>query len=522
MGTGEMGHFRLPPVYHGCPIKDKKGKIMAKKSYLAVDMGASSGRLLVGHFDGKRLELEEVHRYANGPVEMAGNYYWNLPGLWSEVQKGLMRTGEKFGAAVESVGVDTWGVDYAYLDKNGKLLGNPYCYRDPRTDGAMEKAFETVPRDEVFANTGLQFMQLNTLYQILADKWSGSVAQENAERFLMIPDIFHWLLSGVESNEFTDSTTTQFFDPVKNDWAKGMLEKFGIPTHIFKETSQPGTILGPILPSIAAESGLTGMKVVLPGSHDTASAVLAVPTACATGSTDWAYVSLGTWALMGIESPKPVVSQTVSGFNFTNEGGVGGTTRILKNICGMWLLQECRRVWNQKGRNLDWDEMNQMTRRAPALTGFIDPDARDFLSPTDMPEAIRQFMKRTGQPVPTDDGTVIRVALESIAMKFRQVLAMCDEISGGRIETLHIVGGGIQNKLLCQAAADATGCHVVTGPIEATAMGNVMMQAIASGDVAGIPEARAVVRDSFDVTEYLPQNTPQWDDAFERFMKIVG
>lgn len=495
---------------------------MAKKSYLAVDMGASSGRLLIGHFDGKRIELEEVHRYMNGPVEMMGSYFWNLPGLWSEVQNGLRIAGEKFGASVESVGVDTWGVDYAYLDKNGKLLGNPYCYRDPRTDGVMEKSFSTVSRDEIFANSGLQFMQINTLYQLIADKQSGSVAQANADRFLMIPDIFHWLLSGELSNEFTDSTTTQCFDPVKQDWAKEMLAKFGIPTDIFKPVSQPGTVLGQLRSVLADDSGLKGTKVVLPGSHDTASAVMAVPTASQVGSTDWAYVSLGTWALMGIESAKPVVNPTVSGFNFTNEGGVGGTTRILKNICGMWLLQECRRVWNQKGRNLDWEDMNKMTREAPALTGFIDPDHRDFLAPTDMPEAIRRFMQRTGQPVPQDDGTVLRVILDSIAMKFRQVLGMCDQISGGKVKTLHIVGGGIRNKLLCQAAANATGCRVVTGPIEATAIGNVMMQAVASGDVAGITEARAVIRDSFDVTEYLPQETGAWDDAYERFAKIVG
>ena len=495
---------------------------MAKKSYLAVDMGASSGRLLIGHFDGRRIELEEVHRYMNGPVEMMGSYHWNLPGLWSEVQNGLRLTGEKFGATVESVGVDTWGVDYGYFDKNGKLLGNPYCYRDPRTDGVMEESFKTVSRDEIFANSGLQFMQINTLYQLIADKISGSVAQANAERFMMIPDIFHWLLSGEMSNEFTDSTTTQCFDPVKGDWAKGMLEKFGIPSHIFKPVSQPGTVLGTLRASLAEESGLKGMKIVLPGSHDTASAVMAVPTASPVGSTDWAYVSLGTWALMGIESPKPVVNDVVSGFNFTNEGGVGGTTRILKNICGMWLLQECRRVWNQKGRNLDWEDMNNMTSGAPAMTAFIDPDHRDFLAPTDMPEAIRRFAQRTGQAVPQDDGTVLRVILESIAMKFRQVLGMCEKISGAKIDTLHIVGGGIRNKLLCQAAANATGCRVVTGPIEATAIGNVMMQAVASGDVAGIAEARAVIRDSFDVAEYLPQESALWDDAYERFVKIVG
>ena len=500
---------------------------MAKKSYLAIDMGASSGRHVLGHFDGQKIELEEVYRYANGPVEMNGSYFWNLPGLWSDVRRGLMAAGERYGAAVESVGVDTWGVDFAFLDRNGQLLGNPFCYRDPRTDGIMEKAFEIVSRDDIFAESGLQFMQFNTLYQLLAAKWSDSVPLEMAERFLMIPDIFHWLLSGVESNEFTDSTTTQFFDPRKNDWARPLLEKFGLPTEIFKPVSQPGTVLGKLLPSLIAENGLSNANVVLPGSHDTASAVMAVPTASRTGSTDWAYISLGTWALMGIESPEPVVNATVSGFNFTNEGGVGGTTRILKNICGMWLLQECRRTWNQSGKKnaagepLGWEDLNVLTASAKPLTAFIDPDARDFLAPTDMPEAIRTFLKRTNQPVPDSEGGVLRVALESIAMKFRQVIDMCQKISGHKIETLHIVGGGIQNRLLCQAAADATGCRVVTGPIEATGLGNIMMQAIASGDLADIAEARRVIRASFDVEEYRPENSAAWDDAYGRFLAAV-
>lgn len=500
---------------------------MAKTSYLAIDMGASSGRHVLGHFDGLKIELEEVYRYVNGPVLMNGSYFWNLPGLWSDVENGLRAAGQKYGAQVKSVGVDTWGVDYAYLDKNGQLLANPYCYRDPRTDGAMQKAFSEVSRSDIFAASGLQFMQFNTLYQLLADKWAGSVALDNAKRFLMMPDIFHWLLSGEASNEFTDSTTTQFFDPQKNDWAFGLLQKFGLPTDIFKTVSQPGTSLGGLRQQLAADSGLANARVVLPGSHDTASAVMAVPTASAPGTTDWAYISLGTWALMGIESPRPVVNDTVSGFNFTNEGGVGGTTRILKNICGMWLLQECRRVWNQAGKKnalgepLGWEDLNKITAAAKPLTAFIDPDARDFLTPTDMPEAIRAYLKRTGQPTPESDGAVLRVAMDSLAMKFRQVIGMCEKISGRKIETLHIVGGGVQNRQICQAAADATGCRVVAGPIEATALGNLLVQAIASGEIADIAEARNVVRRSFEVTEYLPQNTKQWDDAFERFTAIL-
>ena len=500
---------------------------MQKKSYLAIDMGASSGRHVVGHFDGAKLELEELYRFENGPTEMLDSYYWNLAGLWNDVQKGLVVAGSKYGDSISSVGVDTWGVDFLLIGPRGEFLGMPYCYRDPRTDGMMEKAFATVSRDDIFAQTGLQFMQFNSLYQLLAMKERQSPFFDHAARFLMMPDLFHWLLSGEMSNEFTDSTTTQCFDPQTNDWAWDLLKRFNIPASLFHKVSPPGTILGTLRGPVAKRSGLTGTKVVLPGSHDTASAVMAVPTSAKTGETNWAYISLGTWALMGLESPRPIVNTTVSGFNFTNEGGVGGTTRVLKNICGLWLLQECRRVWNEQGKrnssgeSLSWNDITRMTSAAPSLTSFIDPDARDFLSPTDMPEAIRSFTKRTGQVVPENDGTIARVALESIAMKFRQVLGQCQEISGQKVETLHIVGGGIQNTLLCQAAADATGCRVVTGPIEATAIGNIMMQAVASGDVADIQQARAVIRNSFDVVEYEPRNTAQWNDAFERFMKLM-
>lgn len=493
---------------------------MAKSSYLAVDMGASSGRHILGQFDGERIELGEVYRYFNGPIEMNDGYYWNLPGLWADVRAGLMAAAERCGDTIKSVGVDTWGVDYAFLDKNGQILANPRCYRDPRTDGALERAFQVVSRDEIFERTGLQFMQINTLYQLLADRRAGSVPLANAERFMMMPDLFHWLLSGVPSNEFTNSTTTQFYDPREGDWAYGLLKKFDLPTEIFKPVSLPGTILGGLRPSLVKESGLASTKVVLPGSHDTASAVMAVPTASTAGTTDWAYISLGTWALMGIESAVPIVNDVVSTFNFTNEGGVGGTTRILKNICGMWLLQECRRVWNTQGKGYDWEEMKRLTAGAAPLRSFINPDARDFLTPTDMPEAIRAYTARTGQPVPDDDGAIMRVALDSLAMKFRQVKTMCEKISGQTINTIHIVGGGVRNTLLCQAAADATGCCVVTGPIEATALGNLLVQVIASGELSSMSDARAVVRASFanEMITYYPRDTHQWDDAYERFL----
>ncbi len=500
------------------------------KTYLAIDMGASSGRHILGRFDGSRIALEEVYRFENGTCDLGGSLYWNLPGLWHHVQAGLRAAKERSSSPICSVGVDTWGVDYALLGRGDVLLGNPYAYRDPRTNDAMERAFQTVSREEIFRQSGLQFMQFNTLYQFLAMKWSNSPLLDVLESFLMIPDLFHWLLSGVKSNEFTNATTTQFYDPIRGDWAKPLLEAFGLPTHFLGKISPPGTVLGPLRKSVEKETGLTGLNVVLPGTHDTASAVMSVPTQSATGKTDWAYISLGTWALMGIESPKPVVDATVSGLNFTNEGGVGGTMRLLKNISGLWLIQECRRTWVQQGKKnssglpWDWEDLNRMSATARPLESFINPDAKDFLGPTDMPEAIRQFCKNTGQKVPESEGAILRCALDSIAMKFRQVLEMCEKIGGNRIETIHIVGGGTKNLQLCQAAADATGRRVVTGPIEATAIGNLMMQAVAAGDVKDINEARSVIRDSFEVVEFhaTAEHAKAFDDAYERFLKIIG
>jgi len=494
---------------------------MAKKSYLAVDMGASSGRHIVGHFDGERLTLEEVYRFENGPVEMAGNLFWNFPGQWGHVAAGLQAVGALYGSNIVSVGVDTWGVDFGLLGRNDTLLGIPACYRDPRTDGAMERAFQTVSRDEIFSQTGLQFMQFNTLYQLLVMKWSNSPILEQAETFLMMPDLFHWLMSGVKANEFSDATTTQCFNPQTGTWATQLFEKFGLPQHIFQPVTQPGATLGKLTSSVAKNTGLSAANVVLPGTHDTASAVMAVPTSRPLGQTDWCYISLGTWALMGIESEKPIVNETVAKFNFTNEGGVGNTTRVLKNISGLWLVQECRRNWNQSGRNWDWEHLNALSANAPALVSLIDPDDRDFLSPTDMPEAIRKYAARTGQPVPDTEGAVLRAALESIALKFRYTLEMCESLTGRKIETVHIVGGGTKNRQLCQMAANACGRRVVTGPVEATAIGNLMMQAVASGDVGGISQAREVIRNSFETAEYLPQNIDAWQNAYGKFLKLL-
>jgi rhamnulokinase len=496
---------------------------MAEKTYLAVDIGASSGRHVLGLFDGGQLRLEEVYRFENGGVEAAGRLQWDLLGQWSHIRQGLRAAAARCGDRVASVGVDTWGVDFGLLGRGDELLGNPYCYRDSRTNDTMPKAFGIVSREEIFRHTGLQFMQFNTLFQLLAMKLSGSPLLDIAESLLMMPDLFHWLLTGVKSNEMTDASTSQCYDPVKGDWATELLGRFSLPSRILGPITQPGTTLGPLRASVAAECGLSSAKVVLPGTHDTASAVMAVPAHSQPGvRPDWCYISLGTWALLGIESPRPVINDSVLKLNFTNEGGIGGTTRLLKNITGLWLVQECRRVWNHAGANLDWEALNQLSAAAATLRSFINPDAPEFGTPGDMPEAIRAFCRKTGQTPPDDKGAVVRCALESIAMKFRQVLQMCEELSGGRIETIHIVGGGTKNRQLCQFAADSCGRRVVTGPVEATAIGNLMMQAVAAGDVASIAEAREVIRRSFPVEEFEPQNTAAWDEAYPRFLKVVS
>ncbi len=495
---------------------------MAEKAYLAIDMGASSGRHVVGTFDGGKLKLEEVYRFENGPVEVAGSLFWDLLGQWAHVRQGLQAAGARFGKQIASIGVDTWGVDFGLLGRGDVLLGNPYHYRDSRTNGMMEKAFSIVPRHEIFRHSGLQFMQFNSLYQLLAMRLGKSPLLDVAETFLMVPDLFNWLLTGQKCNEFTEATTSQFYNPLQGGWATELLQQFEIPSHILGQIAPPGTSLGPVRDSVAAQCGLQA-DVVLPGTHDTASAVMAVPAASQPGARpDWCYISLGTWALMGVESPEPVVNDKVLQLNFTNEGGVGNTFRLLKNIAGLWLVQECRRVWNQSGRQWDWEDLNQLSAAAKPLVSFIDPDAPEFLAPENMPEAICQFARQTGQTVPDTEGAVLRCALDSIAMKFRQVLGMCEDLVGGKLETVHIVGGGTKNRQLCQAAADACGRQVVAGPVEATATGNIMMQAVASGDVSSIAQAREVIRNSFPVQQYQPQNAAAWDEAYEKFQNVVN
>lgn len=492
------------------------------KVYLAVDLGASSGRVVAGLFDGRRLELEEVSRFENGGVLANDHLYWNVLGLWQSILQGLRQAADRFGERVVSVGVDTWGVDYALLGSGDELLGNPRHYRDKRTNGMLAKAFESVSREEIFAETGLQFMELNTLYQLLAMREQNPALLDSARHFLMIPDFMHWLLTGEKANEYTNATTTQFLNPTTRAWSQKLLERFDLPARIFGTIVTPGTRLGKLRAAVAEATGLRSAAVVLPGTHDTASAVMSVPAASEpTAHPEWCYISSGTWSLMGAETPAPVINAKCSQLNFTNEGGVGGTTRLLKNIAGLWLIQECRRIWNQHGSSLSWSDMLERAEAARPLVSLINPDAAELVAPHDMPQAIRDACRGSGEPIPANEAAVTRCALESLALRYRRVLGWTEELTDSRIKTIHIVGGGTQNRLLCQMTADACNRRVVAGPVEATAIGNVMMQVVSSGEVGSIAEAREVVRRSFDVVEYLPRNVEPWEAAYERFLTLA-
>ena len=491
---------------------------MAKQTYLAVDIGASSGRVLAGQFDGQRIQLSEVNRFQNGPIYADRKMYWDLLALWGSVQDGLRQAHDQFGDSVASVGVDTWGVDYALLGPGDELLGNPRCYRDPRTEGIMEKTFDVVSRADIFASTGLQFMGINTLYQMIAMTEQNPKLLDVAEDFLMIPDVFHWLLTGQKTNEFSNATTTQMFNPQTRQWATDLLATFNIPNSIFRETTAPGTNLGSLQSSVVDATNLEGVNVIVPGTHDTASAVLAVPAKSAPSNTpDWCYISSGTWSLMGVELPDPVINEKCLKLNFTNEGGVGGTVRLLKNIGGLWLIQECRRIFAQEGKDYSWDDLTRMATEADPLVSLINPDAPQFTAPKNMPASIREFCSATNQPAPESDGAVVRCALESLSMRYRQVLGWLEELTEGSISTIHIVGGGTQNEQLSQMAADACNRQVIAGPVEATAIGNAVMQAISTGALDSIATARQVIADSFSVKTYEPAAPAIWDEAFARF-----
>jgi len=397
------------------------------------------------------------------------------------------------------------------------MLGNPFHYRDNRTDGIVEQAFQIVPKAEIFAQTGIQFMQLNTLFQLFSMASGKSAQFKIAHSFVNTPDLFNYWLSGKITNEFTIATTTQCYNPLTRDWAMGMLDTLRIPSRLFGPVTPPGTVIGLLLPEVAEETGSGEISVVLVASHDTGSAVVAVPA----HNQDFAWISSGTWSIMGAEVFEPALGEKALAYNFTNEGGVFGTWRLSKNIMGLWLVQECRRFWRLHGEDLGYDEITRLASEAQPFLAVVDPDADLFFHPGDMPEKIRKFCSATGQAVPQTKGEIVRVALESLALKYRHTLERLEELSGKHLNPIHIIGGGTRNQLLNQLAADCTGRTVVTGPVEATATGNVLMQAIALGQISSLAEARAVVRNSFDVESYLPGSNSGWDEAYAKLINLA-
>jgi len=494
---------------------------MTEQCYLAVDLGAESGRVIAGMFDGQSVSLKEVHRFPNGPVTIGGTLRWDVLRLWSEIQIGLGLAGEDYGDRLVSVGVDTWGVDYVLMTDKDELLGQPYNYRDARTEGLVAQTCARVSKEEIFAQTGLQFMELNTLYQLLAMQRDHAPLLQLANRFLMMPDFFHWCLCGSRVVEFTNATTSQCYSPTEKDWAFELLKKLELPTQIFPEVVPPGTKLGTLRTAVAQRTGLPRIDVVAPATHDTGSAVAAIPTDN-TGQPNWAYISSGTWSLIGVEVQDAIITPQALQYNVTNEGGVGGTYRLLKNIMGLWLVQECRKSFDRLGHSLDYDKLVKLAEEAAPFRSLIDPDDHAFLNPADMPTAIRQWCEQHDQVQPETPGQLVRCALESLALRYRQVLVQLEELTGVKIEVMHIVGGGSQNALLNQFTANACQIPVLTGPIEATAIGNVLLQAYSHGSIGSLPELRQVVQASSTMDRYQPQEQAAWQAAFESFSQMIN
>ena len=479
--------------------------------HLAIDLGAESGRAVLGRFERGHLSLTDVRRFANTPIADAGTLRWDVQALWGEIQGALTDTRD----VITSVGVDAWGCDYALLDERGGLVEQPYHYRDHRTDAAMASAFTRVSRDEIYRTTGIQFLPFNTLFQLHAARTRQPEVLERAAALVTIPDLMHYWMTGRIACEYTNATTTQCVDATTRGWAMPLLDRMDLPARLFGPLIEAGTVLGPLRQPDGVANAAT---VVAPACHDTGSAVAAVR---ASGRT--AFLSSGTWSLLGVEVPAPVLSDRARDLNFTNEGGVLGTTRLLKNIAGLWLLQACRRDWAARGQTLSYDEIVSAAANLAGPPGtVIDPDDPAFLNPESMAEAIAGACRRTGQPVPVDATGFARTIFDSLALKYRVVIEWLEELTGGSLTTIRVIGGGARNRLLNQLTADATGRLVLAGPVEATALGNLAMQLVTTGHVATLDEARDIIERSFPTERFEPANTNEWEPAYRRFREYMG
>lgn len=475
--------------------------------------------MILGTLRGNRLSLEEIHRFANGPVYVSGAMHWDIARLRQEIETGLSLAATRAAAenlTLESVSVDAWGVDYVLVDEASQPVAPAYHYRDPRTGAGVEAAHAAVPAEVIFAETGIQFMPINTLYQLLAHQTQAPAELEEPNRLLPIADYLHACLCGVRRAERSAASTTQLYNPVTRDWSAVLLSRFGLPESLLPPIVDSATVLGPLLPEVTARTGLPPVQVTATCSHDTGAAVAAVPEE----GDDWAFLSSGTWSLLGVELTSPLMSEAVRAANFTNEIGLGGAVRLLKNIAGLWIIQECRRTWQAAGNEYTYEELTRLAEAAPPLRSLIRPDNSRFLAPDEMPAKVAAFCRETGQPVPETPGQMVRCILESLALSYQDTLEQCERLTGRTIRRLHIVGGGCRNLLLSQFAANATNRDVQTGPVEATAIGNLLLQAVALGHLDGVSAIRETVRASFDVYSFTPADRELWADAFGRFQQL--
>ncbi len=483
---------------------------MNEHRYIAIDLGAESGRVMLGTLRDGNLRMEEIHRFSNGAVRIQGTLRWDLLRLWEETCTGLKKTAAQ-GYAVEGVSVDSWGVDYVLIRKGEPLLRVPFSYRDARTKQPYEElAGENA--EEIYRETGVQFMPLNTLYQLAAEQTEAPDILAKAEGFLMIGDWFHYLLSGRAVQEESNASTTQAWNPKTRRWSEEVIALARLPKGIFPNVVPPCTKLGGLSVALEEESGLKGTAVVAGCVHDTAAAVAAVPAE----GEGWAYLSSGTWSLLGVELTEPLISDAARAANFTNETGVGGTTRFLRNASGLWLLQECRRAWRREGRDYGYDELTALAAAAQKFRSLVDPADESFLRPDDMPATVRAFCRRTGQPEPETPGQFTRCVLESLACLYARLLVQLESVTGRQLHTLHIIGGGSRNALLNQMTADAINRTVIAGPVEATAAGNILLQAMTLGHIANHAELRRIVKASFPLETFRPREAERWKAAHER------
>ena len=479
---------------------------------LAFDLGASNGRAILGQFDGKKIVMQELHRFENNYIPLNGVLYWDVMNIFHQMKQGLQSFKVGGYGNLDCFGVDTWGVDFGLLDKNGQLLGNPRSYRYAE-DADMQPVFDKISFPALFRRTGVAPYSYNTLFQLYKRKLQDDTALENADTLLMTPDLLGYFFTGEKRTEYTIASTSMLLDPAVKNWDWKTIRELGLPEHIFTEIDRAGQLRGSLLPALAEECGLNRAHFAAVGCHDTASAIAAVP-----GKGSFAYCSSGTWSMFGIETDAPVLTDAVRDADFTNEGTIQGGFRPLKNIMGLWLIQECRRDWIKAGRTYSWGELVQMAEAEQPLQSVIDPDYPAFFSAGNMEKKIRDYCAETNQPVPETPGQIARCIYESLALKYRWALERLEEIKGEKITQLNIVGGGIQNKMLNQMAADAIDRPVVTGPIEGAAIGNLLAQAMALGEIGSLSELREVVRNSESVETYMPNHTQAWEDAYGRLL----